>query len=107
MSATQSWFAPVGTTSFARFGKIGPSWSLSVVATKRLRGRTLSPCSRISRITFLWLARQSVATADRVALGETVEGLAGKIFLRHLALEIDRIAAVLLHGLSPRKPGPD
>jgi hypothetical protein len=42
MSATQSWFGPVGTTSFATFGKIGPSRSLSVVATKRLRGRTVA-----------------------------------------------------------------
>src|SRR5262245_30607548 len=33
MSATQSWFGPLGITSLARFGKTGPSWSLSVVAT--------------------------------------------------------------------------
>jgi hypothetical protein len=30
-----------------------------------------------------------------------------EILLRDLALELDRIAAVLTHGLSPRKPGPD
>ena len=44
---------------------------------------------------------------DLVALGEPVQGLAGEILLRHLALELDWIAAVLAHGLSPRKPGPD
>jgi hypothetical protein len=27
---TQSWLGPVGAMSFARLGKIGPSWSLSV-----------------------------------------------------------------------------
>jgi hypothetical protein len=32
----------------ARFGKIGPSWSLSVVAMKRRRGRTVRPFSFIS-----------------------------------------------------------
>src|SRR6267142_1399184 len=42
-----------------------------------------------------------------MAFGEAVEGLPGQILLRHLALELDRIAAVLGHGLSPRKPGPD
>jgi hypothetical protein len=44
---------------------------------------------------------------DLMVLGEPVQGLAGKVLLRHLALELDRIAAVLAHGLSPRKPGPD
>ena len=44
---------------------------------------------------------------DLMALGEPVQGLAGQVLLRHLALELDRIAAVLAHGLSPRKPGPD
>ena len=42
-----------------------------------------------------------------MALGEPVQGLAGEILLRHLALELDWVAAVLAHGLSPRKPGPD
>src|SRR6516162_2805987 len=37
MSATQSWFGPSTILSRARSGKMGPSWSLSVVATNRLR----------------------------------------------------------------------
>src|SRR5215471_8340024 len=46
MSATQSWLrSSVGTTFSARFGKIGPSWSLSVVAMNRRRGRTVRPFS--------------------------------------------------------------
>jgi hypothetical protein len=53
MSATQSWFRFVGTIFSATFGKIGPSWSLSVVATNRPRGRTVRPFSFISRMTFL------------------------------------------------------
>src|SRR6266702_4315804 len=43
--------------------------------------------------------------ADVVSFGEPVEGLAGQIVLDDLPLELDRIAAVLGHGLSPRKPG--
>jgi hypothetical protein len=39
--------------SFARFGKIGPSWSLSVVATNRLLALGCRPCSRIRRRIFL------------------------------------------------------
>src|SRR5262249_57871229 len=54
MSATQSWLRSVGTTFSARFGKIGSSWSLSVVAINRRRGRTVRPFSFISRMTFLW-----------------------------------------------------
>ena len=66
MSATQSWLGPAGAMSFARLGKIGPLWSLSVVATKRLRGRTLSSCSRINRMTFLWLAKMPSACSCAV-----------------------------------------
>src|SRR5215472_5483402 len=54
MSATQSWLRSVGTTFSARFGKIGPSWSLSVVVMNRRRDRTVRPFSFISRMTFLW-----------------------------------------------------
>jgi hypothetical protein len=36
-------------------GKIGPSWSLSVVLEKRRRARGLRSFSRISRRTFLAL----------------------------------------------------
>src|SRR5437868_15026889 len=77
MSATQSWFGPAGSTSLARLGKIGPSWSLSVVATKRLRGRTDSSFSCISRITFLWLTRQPLdepCLLDRLAAGLVIVG---------------------------------
>src|SRR6266536_1878349 len=45
--------------------------------------------------------------ADVVPLGEPVERLARQIVLDDLPLELDRIAAVLGHGLSPRKPGRD
>jgi hypothetical protein len=46
-------------------------------------------------------------TGDLVALGKSIQGLASQILLRHLALELDGIAVVLGHGLSPRKPGSD
>src|SRR4029453_16212246 len=44
---------------------------------------------------------------DVVALGDPLQCLATEILLRHLALELHRIAAVFGHGLSPRKPGRD
>src|SRR5215210_2540583 len=37
MSATQSWLGPSGAMSAVRLGKIGSSWSLSVVAPSLLR----------------------------------------------------------------------
>jgi hypothetical protein len=53
MSATQTWFGPSISLSRARSGKIGPSWSLSVVATNRLRRLGCRPCSRIKPAYFL------------------------------------------------------
>src|SRR6516162_4779982 len=49
MSATQSWFGPSTILSRARSGKMGPSWSLSVVATNRLRRLGCRSCSRMRR----------------------------------------------------------
>src|SRR6516162_2850304 len=43
--------------------------------------------------------------ADPVAPGEGVQWLPTQKFLDDLALELDRMRAVLGHGLSPRKPG--
>ena len=37
MSPFQSWLGPLGTIVLARLGNTGISWSLSVVATNRLR----------------------------------------------------------------------
>src|SRR5258707_4870494 len=44
-------------------------------------------------------------TADAVALGEGVGRLSAQELLDDLTLELDRMRAVLSHGLSPRKPG--
>src|SRR6266496_3805783 len=44
-------------------------------------------------------------TADAVALGEGVGRVSAQKLLDDLALELDRMRAVLSHGLSPRKPG--
>jgi len=44
-------------------------------------------------------------TADAVALGEGVGRLSAQELLDDLPLELDRMRAVLSHGLSPRKPG--
>src|SRR5262249_24506732 len=57
MSATQSWFGPSTIRSRARSGKMGPSWSLSVVATNRLRRLGCRSCSRMRRRIFLELTR--------------------------------------------------
>src|SRR6516162_5306992 len=43
--------------------------------------------------------------ADPVSSGEGVQCLPTQKFLDDLALELDRMRAVLGHGLSPRKPG--
>src|SRR5205823_6914658 len=43
--------------------------------------------------------------ADAVALGERMGRLSAQELLHDLALELDRMCAVLGHGLSPRKPG--
>src|SRR4029453_7657984 len=43
--------------------------------------------------------------ADAVALGERMGRLSAQELLHDLALKLDRMCAVLGHGLSPRKPG--
>src|SRR6266536_181002 len=45
--------------------------------------------------------------ADVMPFGDPVKRLAGQVVLDDLPLELDRVAAVLGHGLSPRKPGRD
>src|SRR5205809_8129164 len=43
--------------------------------------------------------------ADAVAVGKRVRRLSAQELLDDLPLELDRMGAVLNHGLSPRKPG--
>src|SRR5213078_2072157 len=43
--------------------------------------------------------------ADAVALGERMGRLSAQELLHDLALKLERMCAVLGHGLSPRKPG--
>ena len=45
------------------------------------------------------------AATYAAALGESVERFSAQLLLNDLPLELDRMCAVLGHGLSPRKPG--